>query len=148
MFKYWNQILNLQLILFQFVKAVHSGDFQASLTVSTVLTPWMFCLNHYSYAKWLPIHIRTMLNLKKDIRGRKVYSEEYQPKVFKIRAGPQSRTTKWKNGVSGAIGLTENDSSLQRQIVAGPKKPLTSLINLNIILVSINSKMMSKSIMI
>ena len=39
MFKYWNQTSNLQLILLQFGKAVRSGDFQAYLTVLTVISP-------------------------------------------------------------------------------------------------------------
>ena len=56
--------LLLNAILLQFVKAVHSGDFQAYVSVLTVLSYWTFSINHYNYARWLPIHIRTMLNFK------------------------------------------------------------------------------------
>ena len=90
--------INLQLILLQFVKAVCSGDFQAYITVMTILPPLMFSLKHQNYARWLPIYIRTMLSKKGcslSIHGRKVYSAEYQLKIFKNWAGPQTRTTEW-----------------------------------------------------
>ena len=91
--------LLLHAILLQFVKAVRSGDFQY-IVFLTVLSPWMFSLNHYNYARWLPIHIRTMFTLKEMFFQHSCKESlqcKEQPEIFKNWAGPQSRTTKWKN---------------------------------------------------
>ena len=120
MFKYWNQTLNLQLILLQFVKEVRFGDFQAYITVLTILSTWMFSQKHYNYARWLPIHIRTMPNLKENIQlaymeGKfTVQKTNFQKPIFSnigLEHNYEQLNGKIK-GVGEATGLTENDSSL------------------------------------
>ena len=57
------------------------------------------------------------------IHGKKVYNAEYQPKIFKNQAGLWSheQVNDKITDVGGVIGLTENDNSLQRWLVADPE---------------------------
>ena len=98
------------------MKAIRLGKFEAYIETLLSLAPWMFSLNHHNYARWLPIHIRSMMCLQN--QHPDVYSEFLEGKftVQKTcrkfsRIGldhnheQQNSTIK---GVGGAIGLTEN----------------------------------------
>ena len=86
----------------------------------------MFSLNHDNYARWLPIDIRARLRIKEDIQSAfmegKFTVQITNRKLSKIGQKHNHKELNGKiKGVGGAIGLTENDSSLQRWLVAGPK---------------------------
>ena len=89
----------------------------------------MFALDHHNYARWLPVHINEMSQLQKNHPG--VYEEFLKGKFsmqksnrkFSRIATDQNHEQmnakfKW---VDGAIGLTENETALQRWLVCGPE---------------------------
>jgi hypothetical protein len=63
-FKYWSITLKMELILLQFVKAIRSADFNMYVNALQLIAPWMFSLDHYNYARWLPVHIYSMVTLE------------------------------------------------------------------------------------
>lgn len=126
LFKYWNLTLQIELILLEFVKSIRSGDFNLYVQSLRSITPWMFALNHHNYARWLPIHIRTMINLPVDIKSHFLagrFSVQKTNRKFS-RIGLDHNHEQLNStikGVGGAIGLTGSDASLKRWVVTGPE---------------------------
>ena len=72
-FKYWLTVVELEILVFGFVKSPRVRDFPLYVQSLNKLAPWMFALNHYNYARWLPVHIRDMELLKE--RHHAIYEE-------------------------------------------------------------------------
>ena len=126
MFKYWNLTLKLELALLEFVRSIRSGDFNAYVEALLEIAPWMFALNHHNYTRWLPIHIRCMINLDNDTKYQfldgRFAVQKTNRKFSKIALDHNHEQLNRKiKGVGGAIGLTENDTSLRRWVVTGPE---------------------------
>ena len=73
MFKFWNLILRLGLTLFEFVKSLHTGNIHLYVDTLKSIAQWMFALDHHNYARWLPVHLNEMCQLK--IRNPNIYNE-------------------------------------------------------------------------
>ncbi len=63
MFKYWSLVIELELLMCRFVRALREGDFLLYVQVCDELCAWFFVLDHTNYARWLPIHVRDMVEL-------------------------------------------------------------------------------------
>ena len=63
-FLYWSRVLQLQLIVFQLVRAFRNADFSLYLHSLSQPIPWMFSLDHINYARWLSVHLRDMRALQ------------------------------------------------------------------------------------
>ena len=63
-FKFWFNLLNLEIILLTFVKSVREGSFDLYKKSLKNMVPYFFSMNHPQYARWLPIHIRDMETLE------------------------------------------------------------------------------------
>jgi len=63
-FKYWLEVLNLQIILLTFVRAIRLGDFQQFLHSLKKMVPWYFAMNYHNYARWVTVHIKNKEELK------------------------------------------------------------------------------------
>ena len=91
--------------------------------------PWMFSLDQYNYARWLPVHIYSMVTLE-DIHPD-VYeqftngfftAQKSNRKFSHIGLDHNHEQINAKiKGVGGAISLTENDASLAKWLIAGPE---------------------------
>ena len=102
MFKFWNLILCLELTLFEFVKSLRTGNFHLYVDTSKSIAPWMFALDHHNYARWLPVHLNEMCQLK--IRNPNIYTEFLAGKfvvqksnIFQDSSRSESRARKCKN---------------------------------------------------
>ena len=89
----------------------------------------MFAPDLVNYSRWLPIHIRDLVNLKE--RHPSVYAEFEQGK-FVVRKTQHLFSTisldhsheqenEMIKGEAGAAGLTESPAALRRWMVAGPE---------------------------
>ena len=129
MFLCWNITLRQQLILLEFVKSLRTGDFNLYIQSLVLIVPWVFCLDHYHYARWLPIHINTMLNLNlthpdiaAEFQSGKFTIQKSNRKFSRIALNHNHEQLNAKvKGVGGAIGLTQNESALQRWVICGPE---------------------------
>jgi len=63
MFFNWNTVLNLELSGLVFVRAHRERDFSLYLESLKMIVPWFFALDHYHYARRVPVHIRDMEKL-------------------------------------------------------------------------------------
>ena len=64
---------NLELSGLIFVRAHRERNFPLYLDCIKAITPWFFALDHYHYARWMPVHIHDMQNLPTSI-----YNEFYE----------------------------------------------------------------------
>ena len=60
MFKYWSQIIKLELIMCQLVRSLRDGDF---VKVLDELCTWFFAFDHTNYARWVPVHVKDLVEL-------------------------------------------------------------------------------------
>ena len=89
----------------------------------------VFVLNHTNYARWLPVHIRDMKFLDKEIpsvaadfrKGHFVVQKSYRPFSSTSVDQAHEQNNKIVKGDGGAIGLTESSSQLLRWMVGGPE---------------------------
>ena len=56
-FYFWHTALQLELLVFSFVKSLREANFALYVDCLTKLTPWFFSLNHTNYARWVPVNI-------------------------------------------------------------------------------------------
>ena len=63
-FQFWHIILQLELYVMIYVRAVCVGDFQLYVKAITKIVPWFFALDHTHYARWMPVHLRDLVSLK------------------------------------------------------------------------------------
>ena len=69
-FQYWDTVLYMEIIGLIIVRAQREHNFPLYVeTTLKALVPWFFALDHYSYARWIQIHICDMENLPALIRA-------------------------------------------------------------------------------
>ena len=128
-FQYWYTALQLELLLFVFLRSLRLADFEMYVDSLNRMLPWWFALNHTHYARWLPIHVRDMRELEKKAPG---VAEAFKQGLFTVRKTTRrfsaiaidqahEQNNAMVKGDGGAIGLTENDSALRRWMISGPE---------------------------
>ena len=63
-FMFWNIVLELELTVMLFVRAIREGHFQLYIEAPAKIIPWFFALDHVHYSMWIPIHLRDMISLR------------------------------------------------------------------------------------
>ena len=128
-FNYWLKTLSLEITLLLFIRSLREGNFQLYMESLTQIVPWMFALDHTHYSRWLPVHIRDMMQLSKKHPAILAEFEAGKFTVHKTRnkfsAMAIDQCHEQNNAIikqsGGAIGLTTNPSALRRWMVAGPE---------------------------
>ena len=128
MFLYWDTVFNLELAGLIFVRAHHEKNFPLYLDSLKKIVPWFFALDHYHYARWVPVHIHDMENLPTSI-----YNEFYENGHWVIQktkncfsAMPIDQAHEQNNalvkGSDGAIGLMQNPVAFRKWLLARPEQ--------------------------
>ena len=128
-FQYWSTVLELEMLLLVYVHSLRQASFAMYLAALTELVPLFHALDHTHYSRRIPVHLRDMAALAMKHPG--------VPRVF--RAGhftvrntknvfssiPIDQAHEQNNalikGDGGAVGLTDNPSTLLRWMIAGPE---------------------------
>src|SRR6218665_1789141 len=128
-FRYWNTVLDLQLMVLTFIRSIREGNFDLYVDSVCSLLPWFFSLDHTHYARWMSVHLRDMSTLK---QTHPDVASEFEASHFTI----SKCNRKFSNisidqaheqlnalikGDGGAVGLTESDAALSRWVIAGPE---------------------------
>lgn len=97
--------------------------------VLTEMVHWMFALDKTNYSRWLPIHIRDMSSLERQLpdvhnefmKGKFVVSKTYNKfsSIAIDQAHEQNNAVVKRDG--GAVGITENAAALRRWMLSGPE---------------------------
>ncbi len=56
-FQFWDTVLRLEKLILIFVRSHHENNFDLYIEVLEALVGFFFILDHYNYARWIPIHI-------------------------------------------------------------------------------------------
>lgn len=124
-FVFWMSLLKFQEIFFIFIRAQRCGNFSLYVESLQALAPYFFALDHYNYARWLPIHIQDLLELDEHTleafqSGNFVVKRS--KKRFSALAVDQAheQLNKIIKGTGGIIGLTQDTVSLVKWSLCGP----------------------------
>ena len=128
-FKYWDLVLELELLSMQLVRSFREANFEHYVQCLGQIVPWMFAFDHTNYVRWLPIHIKDMVQLKERVPS--VYEEfnkgnfvvQKSTHVFSTMAMDQAheQMNDLIKGDGGVIGVTNNPLALIKWITAGPE---------------------------
>lgn len=126
-FQFWYINLQLELAVMVYVRAIREADFLLYIEALSKIVPWFFALDHTHYSRWVPIHIRDMVSLKKlnpdvyaeFLKGNFVVkkSKRALSAVAIDQVHEQNNASVKRDG--GAVGLTENPAALRRCMVSG-----------------------------
>jgi hypothetical protein len=122
LFQYWSMIIDLELLMLIFVRALREGDFLLYKEALGEILPYMFSLDHVNYARWLTVHLRDMLELESKAQD---VAQAFQNGQFTIKktnrefnfiAIDQAReqNNAMVKGDGGIIGITEDPAALRR----------------------------------
>lgn len=128
-FHYWSLTLHFQLTILIFVLSLREGNFQLYKDACKSLAPWFFALDRTHYARWLPVHIRDMGCLEREIPA---IAAEFRNGNFVVNKTNRAfsslhidqaheQNNKIVKGDGGAIYLTESSTQLLRWMVSGPE---------------------------
>ena len=62
-FKFWSMIIELELLMTRFVRSLREGGFPLYVQSCDELCSLFHALDHTNYARWLPVHVRDMVQL-------------------------------------------------------------------------------------
>ena len=54
----------MEMLLFRFVRTIRSGELFLYEKSFNEIADWAFILDHYNYARWLPVRVRDTMNLR------------------------------------------------------------------------------------
>ena len=63
---YWFTVIDLQAILFMFVRSVRESNFKLYFETLNHMLPWFFSLDHTNYARWLTVYIEDIRAIEKN----------------------------------------------------------------------------------
>ena len=123
--------LTFELLILILVRSFRQSDFRQYTAALMAITPWMFALDRTNYSRWLPVHIRDMVELpNKHPHVYNVFStsgEKFtvQKMTNTFSCIPLDQAHEQNNelikGDGGVIGITETSGALLRWMVAGPE---------------------------
>ena len=127
-FKYWFTIIDLELLLCRFVRSLREGDFALYVQVCDELCSWFHVMDHTNYARWLPVHVRDMVQLSEkhptihDVFLKGNFVVQKSPHKFSLIAKDHAheQSNKILQSHRGVVGLYENPEALALFMLAGP----------------------------
>ena len=129
LFMFWSIIFDLELLMCRFIRSLREGDFKLYVQTCDELCAWFHVMDHTNYARWLPVHVRDMVQLRE--RHPEVYEEllkgnfvvQRTSHKFSLIGKDQSheQSNKKLQAHGGAVGLYENPEALTLFMLAGPE---------------------------
>ena len=127
-FKYWSSIMELELLMCRFIRSLREGDFPLYVQVCDELCAWFHVMDQTHYARWVPVHVRDMVQLlethpdihAKFLKGNFVVQKS--PHKFSLIGKDQSQEQYNKSLQShgGAVVIYEIPETLTLFMLAGP----------------------------
>ena len=65
-FFYWDLIMKIEKLYLAFISSLRERDFDKYVSCLIAICVWMESFDRRNYKRWLPVHIRDMINLKND----------------------------------------------------------------------------------
>ena len=55
--KYWFTVIELEILLFMFIKSLRDADFELYVRCVQDILPWMFSMDHIHYSRWMSVFL-------------------------------------------------------------------------------------------
>lgn len=126
-FQFWDMIMKFEILILIFVRSHREKNFCLYIEVLEALVPLFFALDHVNYARWLPIHIRDMRGLPKEVECEFINNGRWviQKTSNLYSSIPVDQAHEQENKIvkecGGAIGLMESPVALRRWSLCGPE---------------------------
>ena len=126
--EYWFTVIELESLLFMFIKSLRLGDFSLFLYCLKKILPWFFALDHIQYSRWMPVFVQDLLTImpkhEKTMNSflKGYFTVKKTEKAFSNIGIDQAHehNNKIVKTDGGAIGILDNQTSLIKWAVAGP----------------------------
>ena len=125
---YWFTVIDLEILLFIFIRSLREGNFSLFVMSLKNIAPWMFALDHIHYARWLPVFLEDLEQMK---NANNPVVDQFNKGFFTVnktghpfsnigidQAHEQNNKIVKVDG--GAIGILDNDAALLKWAIAGP----------------------------
>ena len=122
-FRFWEDYVNMVLVLLQFIKAERTGNWKLHLTATAAMVPHFFAMDRINYARWLPVYLSDMNMLetshpevyKEFINGNHSVSHSKEPfaQVWTDMALEQSINLDSKSK-GGIVGMSTKEDAVDR----------------------------------
>ncbi|CAB4003577.1 Hypothetical predicted protein [Paramuricea clavata] len=122
-FNFWEDYINMVLLLLQFVKAERTGNCKLHLSATAAMVPHFFSMDRVNYARWLPVYLSDMNLLESHhpevyqefMAGSHSVSRSKQPfaQVWPDMALEQSINLD-SNSKGGIIGMSTNENAVDK----------------------------------
>ena len=125
--QYWSTVIDLEVILFMFVRSLRESDFHSYIDVLEEMMPWFFALDHINYARWMTVAINDYRSLdsesslyKEFVKGKFTVSKTQRKfsAIGEDQAHEQNNKVVKEDG--GAVGLFDNKKAIMEWAIAGP----------------------------
>ena len=132
-FHFWALVLKMELILLEFLRSIHSVDFQLYVTAMEKMMLCFFALCHTHYIWWLSMHVFDIKMLPAN--NPDIYQAFQVLCCFIVSRTRNSLSSmgldqrhehKDVKGDGGILGLTENEEKMRRWMVSGPEATQTN----------------------
>ena len=129
-FSYWSMILDLEQLHCRFVRSLREGDFDLYVQVIDELCGWLFVFDQTNYSRWLPIHVRDMVELEwrhpevlAEFRKGNFVVQKSQHKFSLIpKDQNHEQMIKTLKGSSGVSSLFDNPGTMDEHLMSLPGK--------------------------
>ena len=123
--KYWFTVMDLEALLFTFLKSLRLSDFNLFLEAFEEMMPWVAVLDHTHYMRWGSVFLDDMRRLPESIKksfdlGN--FTVKKSSRVFSAIGIDQAheQNNKRVKVDGGAIGIMDNESALLEWALSGP----------------------------
>ena len=119
--------IKLKNLMMRFLRSQREDDYHSYIDSLSEITLWMFTLNHSHYAPWLSVHLNYLSRLKSLSPNsyKEFVKRHFVTQKSSHKFSPQDQEHEQLNalvkGDGGVIGISENEASFRRWMVAGPR---------------------------
>ncbi|MES9881863.1 MAG: hypothetical protein ABW185_13375 [Sedimenticola sp.] len=130
LFVYWSMVMDIELLHCRFVRSLREGDFILYVQVIDEVCDYAFMFNQTHYARWLPIHVKDMVELewkhpdihKEFMKGNFVVQKSRKKFSLIPKDHSHEQTTKVMKSDGGISNIYDNPDTLDDHILALPEK--------------------------
>ena len=124
-FRVWNMIIDVELAVLSFVRSIRLGDFDLYISCLQKIMHLFFALDHQNYSRWLTVHINDILSADSDTLELLRSNWTLNKRNKRFSNLPLDQVHEQQNaiikGKGGVVGLTQNQSALNRWMTSGPE---------------------------
>ena len=126
--RYWFTVLELETLLFMFIRSLRSADFDLFRRCLKEIIPWMFALDHVHYSRWLSVFLHDLERLEDTnenifqnfMEGRFVVNKSGKPFSCIAEDQAHEQNNKRIKGDGGAVGILDSEEALLKRAISGP----------------------------